>query len=134
VLFGLDLTHGRGDMFRAVLEGIAHGTRHVFETFADTGQNPVVVESVGGGTRNMIWSQATSDICAITQSVREKTMGASYGDAFLAALAVGDVRPDDINRWNAPATTITPRADLKPMYDRQHAIFRGLYPATKRFL
>ncbi len=134
VLFGLDLTHGRGDMFRAVLEGIAHGPRHVFETFAAVGQEPVVVQAVGGGTRNGVWSQATSDICGVSQSVREKTLGAAYGDAFLAALAVGEARPDDIDRWNPPASVINPRADLKALYDRQHAIFRGLYPATRTFL
>jgi xylulokinase len=98
------------------------------------GQEPVVVQAVGGGTRNGVWSQATSDICGLSQSVREKTMGAAYGDAFLAALAVGDARPDDIDRWNPPASVINTRADLKALYDRQHAIFRGLYPATRTFL
>ena len=134
LLFGLDLTHDRGDMFRAVLEGIAHGTRHVFDTYAEAGQAPRAVYAVGGGTKNKVWSEATSDISGLAQVIREKTMGASYGDAFLAALAMGDVTPADIDRWNPVASSITPRAELKPMYDRQHAIFRGLYPATKPFL
>lgn len=134
VLFGLDLTHTRGDMFRAVLEGIAHGTRHVFETYAQAGQAPRAVYAVGGGTKNRVWSEATSDISGLVQVIRQKTIGASYGDAFLAALAIGDVRPEDIEQWNPVTRAITPRSDLKPMYDRQHAVFRGLYPATKQFL
>lgn len=32
VIFGLDLTHQRGDLYRAVLEGIAFGTHHIFQT------------------------------------------------------------------------------------------------------
>ncbi|MCX7349175.1 MAG: FGGY-family carbohydrate kinase, partial [Alphaproteobacteria bacterium] len=134
ILFGLDLTHNRGDMFRAVLEGIAHGTRHVFETYAEAGQAPQTVYAVGGGTKNRVWSEATSDISGLTQVLRQKTIGASYGDAFLAALALGDVNPVDIDRWNPVASSITPHGDLKTMYDRQHAVFRGLYPATKPFL
>jgi xylulokinase len=30
--FGLDLTHTRADLYRAVLEGVAMGTAHVFDT------------------------------------------------------------------------------------------------------
>ena len=134
ILFGLDLTHDRGDMFRAVLEGIAHGTRHVFETYSEAGQAPRTIYAVGGGTRNRVWSQATSDISGMTQVLRQKTIGASYGDAFLAALALGDVTPADLDRWNPVASSIAPKPELKAMYDRQHAIFRGLYPATKGFL
>ena len=42
--------------------------------------------AVGGGTKNKVWAQATSDVSGRTQIVRDKTVGASYGDAFLAAL------------------------------------------------
>lgn len=134
LLFGLDLTHTRGDMFRAVLEGIAHGTRHVFETYAEAGQAPRAIYAVGGGTKNRVWSAATSDISGMDQVIREKTIGASYGDAFLAALALGGAKPADIDVWNPVASAVTPRADLRAMYDRQHAIFRGLYPATRSVL
>ena len=121
-------------MFRAVLEGIAHGTRHVFDTYAEAGQSPSAIYAVGGGTKNRVWSQATSDISGMTQVLRQKTIGASYGDAFLAALALGDVTAADLDSWNPVATEITPRAELKAMYERQHAVFRGLYPATRQFL
>ncbi|HJT14522.1 MAG TPA: FGGY family carbohydrate kinase, partial [Dongiaceae bacterium] len=33
MLFGLDLTHTRGDIFRALLEGIACGTNHIIEAY-----------------------------------------------------------------------------------------------------
>src|SRR4029079_2589155 len=43
VLFGLNLTHNRGDIYRAFLEGIAYGTNHIFETYPDAGARPVRV-------------------------------------------------------------------------------------------
>jgi xylulokinase len=129
VLFGLNLTHTRGDIFRALLEGVAYGTNHVFETYVEVGQRPRKVLAVGGGTKNKVWSQATSDISGFTQVICEKTVGASYGDAFLAALGVGDVRADDIRSWNPAALEITPRRS--EVYERQYGIFRALYPRTK---
>ncbi|HJT13603.1 MAG TPA: FGGY-family carbohydrate kinase, partial [Dongiaceae bacterium] len=131
VTFGLNLTHERGDLFRALLEGIACGTRHIFETYADVGQEPAKIYAVGGGTKNRVWAQATSDISAKSQIVREKTIGASYGDAFLAAMAVGDAKATDIEQWNPVATTFAPDPTLHERYDKLYRIYRDLYPATR---
>ena len=97
VFFGLNLTHNRADMFRAMIEGIAYGTRHVTDTFSELGQQPSTLFAVGGGTKNSLWTQTTSDITGINQQLREKTIGASYGNAFLAALAIGKVEKEDIS-------------------------------------
>ena len=53
LIFGLDLTHERGDLFRAILEGIAYGTRHAFETYSELGQRPRAVYAVGGERRTV---------------------------------------------------------------------------------
>jgi xylulokinase len=134
MIFGLDLTHTRGDIYRAVFEGIACGTRHVFETYAEAGAPPKSILAAGGGTKNKVWAQATSDVSGMTQIVREKTVGASYGDAFLAALAVGDVGRNDIRKWNPVAYEIAPEASVRGVYDKQYGIFRELYPRTKDLL
>lgn len=127
--FGLNLTHTRGDMYRALIEGIAYGTRHVTDTFADLGQEPSRLLAVGGGTQNRLWLQATSDITGIDQVVCEKTFGASYGDAFMAALAIGAVQRGDIARWNPVQARIT--AQTNPVYEKHYVLFRRLYEQTK---
>jgi xylulokinase len=131
MIFGLNLTHERGDLFRALLEGIACGTNHIFETYAEVGQEPAKIYAVGGGTKNRVWAQATSDISGRPQIVREKTIGASYGDAFLAAMAVGDAKVVDIEQWNPVATTFSPDPALRDRYANLYRIFRDLYPATR---
>lgn len=128
-IFGLNLTHTRGDMYRALIEGIAHGTRHVTDTFAELGQSPTRLLAVGGGTKNVLWLQATSDITGINQIVCEKTTGASYGDAFLAALAAGLVDREDIATWNPMATSVS--AQNNPVYETAHDLFLRLYQQTK---
>jgi xylulokinase len=126
--FGLDLTHTRGDLFRAVLEGIAAGAAHVLETYRQLGADPRGVYAVGGGTKNAVWMQATSDLAGVPQVVREKTVGASYGDAFLAAVAVGATTPDQITTWNPVARTVTP--EQVPAYERQYPLWKALYTQT----
>jgi xylulokinase len=125
--FGLNLTHGRGDLYRAALEGIAAATRHITDTYAEVGSAPTRVRAVGGGTKNAPWLQATSDFSGLAQEVCGITTGASYGDAWLAAQALGDRA--DIHAWNPVAHRVMP--DRVPAYDRQYPLFLKLYEATK---
>jgi xylulokinase len=127
--FGLDLTHTRGDLYRAVLEGIASGAAHVLDTCRALNANPTQVLAVGGGTQNAVWMQATSDLARVPQIVCEKTMGASYGNAFLAAVAIGQATPDDIRSWNPINRVVTP-AEV-PAYTRQYPLWRTLYTTTR---
>lgn len=128
-IFGLDLTHGRGDLYRAVLEGIAHATAHVIDTFRDIGQPPARILAVGGGTKNAVWMQAISDIGRVGQIVSGITLGASYGDAFLAAIAAGRAERPDIARWNPPARQVA--QEDWGIYEEPHALFRQLYLDTR---
>jgi xylulokinase len=129
VIFGLDLTHSRGDIYRAALEGIACATRHITETYAEAGAPPRRLRAVGGGTQNAPWLQATSDLTGLPQTLCAVTTGASFGDAFLAALATGHTVPADIARWNPPARIVEPAPD--PAYDRLWPLFRRLYDQTR---
>lgn len=126
VLFGLDLTHTRGDVYRALIEGIAHGTAHVIETYGEAGAPPARVLAVGGGVKNPLWLQSTSDIGGVPQILREKSIGASYGDAFLAAVGVGDAARDDIAHWNPATDEVrpSPHPDLQDSYRRYRALYR----------
>lgn len=131
VIFGLNLTHNRGDLFRSLLEGIAFGTHHVLETFETLGEGPKNIFAVGGGTKNGTWFQSTSDVSGKTQTLREKSIGASYGNCFLAALAVGDVQFQDINIWNPVVEHLAPNSETAKIYAKQYQIFRSLYERNK---
>jgi xylulokinase len=127
--FGMDLTHTRGDLFRAVLEGIAAGTAQVTEAYAQAGAAPQKVVAVGGGTQNAVWMQATSDMTGLSQVICEKTLGASYGDAFLAAVAIGTLGPEEIASWNPVAGMVRP--EKVAAYDRHYPLWKALYAQTR---
>jgi xylulokinase len=89
----------------------------------------VRVRAVGGGTRNALWLQATSDVAGVPQELCDKTIGASYGDAFLAALAVGLADAGDIARWNPVSGKVMP--ERVAAYDRQYPLWKRLYAQTR---
>lgn len=120
---GLTMQHSRGDMARAVVESIAHGVSRVLRRFDDDGLVPQRVRAVGGGTKNAAWLQAVSDVSGKTQEA-VPGMGASYGDAMLAALAVGFIEDTaDITSWVTVKKVVEPRDDLSSLYARQDAAF-----------
>lgn len=132
MLFGLNLTHKRGDIYRALIEGIAYGTNHIFETYAEAGAAPRRLMAVGGGTKNRLWLEATSHVSGLPQILARRTIGASYGDACLAAIGVGDISREAITRWNPAEGQVEPLAD--PAYARNYRIFKELYRSTKHLM
>ena len=130
-IVGLNLAHARADLYRALLEGIAFATNAIFDTYAEAGAPPSTVVAVGGGLRNRIWTQATSDVSGLKQEARGIGIGASYGDAFLARLALGDISKSAIKQWNPAAFTIEPDPRNARLYEKRYATFRELYPRIR---
>lgn len=129
---GLSLAHGRGDLYRALLESIAYGMRHNLEVMRSTGAPLRRVAAVGGGAHNPLWLQIVSDVAGIPQEVPERTTGASFGDAFLAGRATGVVPSDDVlhDAWVHRARTVVPDEAASAAYEPFYRAFRALYPAT----
>ncbi|MGI9047881.1 MAG: FGGY-family carbohydrate kinase, partial [Rubrobacteraceae bacterium] len=67
VMCGLTLGHGRGHLYRALLEATAFGARHLLEVVNEAGGEGERVIAVGGGTKGGLWTQIISDITSITQ-------------------------------------------------------------------
>jgi xylulokinase len=128
VLAGLTLSHTRAELFRAVYEAIGFGVRHILETFAAAAAPPRRVVAVGGGTTGDLWTQIVSDIAGVAQVVPAETVGASYGDALLAAIGAGLAPP--ATDWTTTRATITPDEAVTAGYDELYALYRELHPAT----
>ena len=132
VIAGLALSHTRGDMYRAVLEGTAFAIRMNLEAMQKAGAHIKHGVAVGGGASNELWLQMVSDVSGIPQLLPEKTIGASYGDAFLAGLAVGAVERKALKQdWVKIKRRIEPDLDKKKVYDRLYPLFKDLYERSK---
>lgn len=132
MIFGLSLTHTRGHLFRAVLEGMGHGVKQHVDLFTNIGARPRRIKAVGGGTKNRVWIQAVTDISGVPQEVAPLTFGASYGDALLAGVAVGLVSgPEEILVWQGKAKVVEPNPELTSTYALLSETYTNLYQSTK---
>ena len=136
VFAGLTLSHTRAHLYRAMLEGTAYGVRHNIETLKDMGAAPQRIVAVGGGAQNRLWLQIVSDVVGLEQIVPERTIGASYGDAFLAGLATGIIPDISVlnDEWVKVAEVIRPNSAVTAKYDAYYRIYRDLYEHAKEDL
>jgi len=134
LIAGLTLKHGRGDIYRSILEGTACGLRHNLATMAEAGALPRRLVAVGGGVKNPLWLQIASDVTGIPQDVPNETLGAPIGDAYLGGLASGvfsDLETLKVT-WVKIERTVQPNFSLLELYDNLYDIYRQLYEVTKK--
>ena len=55
----------------------------------------------------------------------------NYCDAFLSACTIGELKKDDINKWNELEYEIIADTKHKDIYDKGYRLFRNLYENTK---
>lgn len=132
MFFGLTLAHQRGHLFKAVLEGMGYGVRQHFDVMDEIGVKPDDVIAVGGGTKNPLWLQVVSDISGIPQRVPAVTFGASFGDAFLAGMAVGvHSSYNQITSWIKYDRLVKPDPMKHDLYSKYYQIYLDLYQKNK---
>lgn len=127
LIAGLSLDHGRGDIYRATLEATAFGVRHNLEALEAHGAIVNRVMAVGGGTQGGLWTQIISDVTGREQRIPSVSVGASFGNAFLAASAL---QPVDIGDWNPVVSVVQPNPDLSESYGALYSLYRELYEST----
>jgi xylulokinase len=132
VVAGLSLRHRRGHLYRAVYEGIAFGIRQILELLEEDVDPVRRLLAVGGGTQGGLWTQIVSDVTGREQLLPAETVGASYGDALLAAIGVGLVPPE--TDWARVDQEVRPNPAVREVYDRLYDAYRELYPATRTYV
>ncbi len=129
VIAGLTLRHRRGHLFRAVYEGIAFGIRQIVESLDEAAGAAARIVAVGGGTQGGLWTQIVTDVTGREQLLPAQTIGASYGDALLAAIGTGRA-PADAD-WSQVSARVTADPAHRELYDELYDTYCELYPATR---
>ena len=136
LFFGLTLSHKRAHLYRSCLEGIAYGLRHNIEAMAAADANPKRLIAIGGGAQDALWLQICSDVTGLPQDLPAETIGAAYGDAYIAGMAAGifdDWRPLR-ERWVRIARRVEPNREAKAIYDQLYPIYRDLYRDNRQHM
>ena len=133
VVAGLSLSHGRGHLFRAVMEGIAFGTELIFETMRQAGCGPTRVVAAGGAARSPLWLQIHADVSGLPLVLTRVPEGPALGSAVIAATAAGHY--PDLPTASDAMVQIDRQVDPDPaahaVYREVYQRYKALYPATQ---
>ena len=129
MVIGLTAAHGRGHLFRALLEAAAFAVRQNLETMQEAGATIAALRSAGGGVSGALWPRIVSDVTGLPQDVREGPGQAGIGAALLAATAVGAATLQTI--WPQVTVRVEPDPGTASVYDELYGWFRELAVAAR---
>ena len=129
-VLGLTLAQTRAEAYRAIIEGIAFATNHILETYADAAAAPSSIRAVGGGLRNPLWTQATSDVAGRIQRFARSASASSR--RRIPCLGRNRRRDEGSHRGlDPPVSRIEPGPTTSEIYRRRYAMFREFYPRPR---
>jgi xylulokinase len=128
-MIGFDLSHGRKEVIRAILEGITFGMKkYIEESFESTGINVSELRAIGGGAKSDLWLQIKANVInrrIIVPSVTEST---SLGAAMMAGIGVGIYKDEDdaVEKTFKKRKMFTPEPDAVERYEEFYRIHKDL--------
>jgi L-ribulokinase len=130
VIVGLTLATRPEQVYRALVEATAFGTRTIVEAFLDSGLPVHEFVAAGGLVKNAFLMQIYSDVLRMPISVIGSDQGPALGAAIHAAVAAG-AYPDVATAASAMgrriADAFTPDEGRAAAYDRLYAEYRTLH-------
>ncbi|MCS7223242.1 MAG: FGGY family carbohydrate kinase [Armatimonadetes bacterium] len=136
VIAGLNLNTDRGQIIRALLEGINYEMRLNLERLREAGIVVSEIRAIGGGARSPFWLQLKADMFSLPVVRLSVTEAAAFGAALLAGQAAG--------KWSSAGQraletvvrerVFEPRADVARLYDERFALYADLYPTLRDWL
>ncbi|MEC8641303.1 MAG: FGGY-family carbohydrate kinase, partial [Pseudomonadota bacterium] len=125
--FGLARDHGRGEMTRAVLQGVAFAIADATDVLSKAGGAPNRLLATGGGAKNETWLSYVAAVTGIPIDLpADGDFGAALGAARLAMMADGAAIADVCHK-PATANTINPDPALADRLGPAHARWRQIY-------
>jgi xylulokinase len=133
---GLSTLATRGDMLRAVVEGLDFQLLDIVREVGGRAGVPLdrfVV--VGGAVRNPFWMQNKADMAGRTVEASETEDASPLGAAMLAGIGVRLYRDEDeaAARVHAPTRTYEPDPARAAAYAGLFPLYRSIYPALAPF-
>lgn len=86
VFFGLSAFHDRGDMIRAVMEGVSYSQLECVDVFREMGLSIDSMTLCGGGAKSALWRQMLADLYKCDVESIHSDEGPALGAAILAGV------------------------------------------------
>lgn len=130
----LSMNTTRGQMSKAILEGVAFALKDCLRVAIDNGVLPQYTTICGGGAKSNTWKKIIADVLEIPVKTLKTNQGPSYGAAILAM--VGDKKyltvEDAISALVKIEDVIYPDIEKRDYYLKKYKAFDKLYLALKQ--
>ena len=123
---GLNASHDRRHMARAVYEGIAFSHRWHFERLlASRGSREGVIRLAGGAARSPVWTQMFADVMDMPVEAITAAETGALGCAIAAAAGLGDFAgpAEAAARMSPAAGAVYPRPEAAESYNKKYALY-----------
>lgn len=133
--FNLSLDSEKGDMIRAVFEGVAYNSRWVLTAVEKFIKQPLSpLNMIGGGAQSDIWCQIYADV--LNREIRQVSnpiQANARGAAFIASVGLGHITFDDIPNVIQISKVFKPDPENRELYDILFKEYLSIYKTNKDF-
>ncbi|HEX9655637.1 MAG TPA: FGGY-family carbohydrate kinase [Bacteroidota bacterium] len=136
VIAGLQLSTKKGEITRALLEGVTFEMKLNVELLEQAGIRIKSFRAIGGGSKSSQWMQIKAEIMNRPVHAMEVTEAACLGAAMLAGIGakVFDSPSDAVRACVRLRRTYRPRKRVAELYAQKFELYRRLYPAMRDIL
>ena len=132
-LYNLSKTSDQNHVIRAVMEGVAYNTRWSLKYVERFIKRPMpYINIVGGGALSDIWCQIFADVLnREIRRVKDPRQANARGAAMVAAVALGELRFDQVSALIEIEAVFKPQAENRKIYDMLYREFIQVYKNNK---
>ncbi len=133
VFFGLSAMHTKGDLIRAVMEGVSYSLCDCLSVFRELNMDVCTMSVCGGGARSAFWRKMLADLYARPVCRTQNTEGAALGAAILAMVGAGLYKtvPEACESIIRIADETAPEAENTTAYAPYYELYKQLYAPLK---
>ncbi|SFL55442.1 gluconate kinase, FGGY family [Gracilibacillus orientalis] len=115
--YGLNVTHRRPHLVRAVLEGIVFNLYQIGQSLEEIAGEPTSISVNGGLSKSPLWVQILADVFGKEIQLADTHHGAAWGASWTALVATGKVESFEKIKENIPIDKIVePNMDNHVQY------------------
>lgn len=133
VFLGLSAMHSKGDLIRAVLEGVIYSQKHCIDVFDEMGIFPEIMYACGGGATSPLWRSIMADVYGKSVVTTVNKEGPALGAMILAAVGTNFYKsiPEACKTIIKPKSIQEPKAENTAKYKKFYDIYKSVYPSLK---
>ncbi|MDE0483317.1 MAG: FGGY family carbohydrate kinase [Candidatus Poribacteria bacterium] len=132
-IVGLTLSTTKGELVKAILEGISYEIKQNLTMLEDAGVEINEVRAIGGGAKSEKWLQLKADMFNKKVIALDISEGVCLGTAILSGTAIGKYSSieEAVDLLVKPQKVYHPREEIAQQYDEKLKVYEQIYPALR---